>query len=131
VLERPEGDWRGSAVTGYVIHHGRVDVHGGDRFLDGTRSGAVWGTLWHGALENDEFRRAWLAEVASQAGRSDWAPRPDTSFGSLRTARLDLLADAVEEHLDTGALRALLERGAPAGLPFVAPGAPGLNETTL
>jgi adenosylcobyric acid synthase len=131
VLARPEGDWRGAAVTGYVIHHGRVEVHAGEPFLDGTRSDAVWGTLWHGALENDEFRRAWLAEVAAQAGRSDWAPRPGTSFGSLRTARLDLLADAVEEHLDTDALLAMVQMGAPAGLPFVAPGAPGVHETRL
>jgi len=131
VLERPHGDWRGAAVTGYVIHHGRVSVHGGEPFLDGTRSGAVWGTLWHGALENDDFRRGWLAEVAAQAGRRGWAPREDTSFGALRTARLDLLADAVEQHLDTDALLSLVEKGSPDGLPFVAPGAPGVHETTL
>jgi adenosylcobyric acid synthase len=131
VLERPRGDWRGAVVTGYVIHHGRVDVHGGEPFLDGTRRGAVWGTLWHGALENDDFRRAWLAEVAAQAVRCEWAPRDDTSFGALRTARLDLLADAVEEHLDTDALLSLVEQGSPDGLPFVAPGAPGVHETRL
>jgi adenosylcobyric acid synthase len=130
-LDRPHGQWHETPVHGYVIHHGRVQVHGGEPFLDGTRRGTVWGTLWHGALENDAFRRAWLAQVAAQAGRDDWAPRPDTSFTGLRTARLDLLADAVEEHLDTEALLRLVDRGAPDGLAFVAPGAPGVNTTRL
>jgi adenosylcobyric acid synthase len=130
-LDRPHGQWHETPVHGYVIHHGRVHVHGGEPFLDGARRGPVWGTLWHGALENDAFRRAWLAQVAAQAGRDDWAPRPDTSFTGLRTARLDLLADAVEEHLDTEALLRLVDRGAPDGLAFVAPGAPGVNTTRL
>jgi adenosylcobyric acid synthase len=130
-LGRPSGTWRGSPVTGYVIHHGRVEVHGGEEFPGGTCRDAVWGTLWHGALENDEFRRSWLTEVAAQAGRSGWSPRADTSFSGLRTARLDLLADAVEEHLDTDALLTLVEKGAPAHLPFVAPGAPGVEATRL
>jgi adenosylcobyric acid synthase len=130
-LRRPAGTWRNTAVTGYEIHHGGVVADDGEPFLGGVRSGPVWGTLWHGALENDAFRRAWLAEVAAQAGRADFVPAPDTSFAALRTARLDLLADAVEEHLDTDALLALVEYGTPAGLPFVAPGAPAVNETTL
>jgi adenosylcobyric acid synthase len=130
-LRRPVGTWRGTAVTGYEIHHGRVDVDGGDPFLEGCRSGAVWGTLWHGALEGDGFRRAWLSEVAAQARRSDFSPSPDTCFADLRTARLDLLADAVEQHLDTDALSRLIEHGVPADLPFVPPGAPRVDATTL
>jgi adenosylcobyric acid synthase len=124
-LGRPQGAWRGTAVTGYQIHHGGVRAHGGEPFLDGCRQGPVWGTLWHGALESDAFRRAWLAEVAAQAGRDDFTPAADTSFAGLRTARLDLLADAVEEHLDTEALLRLIEHGPPGDLPFVAPGAVG------
>ncbi|MDQ4085033.1 MAG: cobyric acid synthase [Actinomycetota bacterium] len=130
-LGRPSGTWRGAPVTGYVIHHGRVEVHGGDPFPGGCRRGPVWGTLWHGALENDEFRRAWLTEVADQAGRTDWSPPADTSFTGLRVARLDLLADAVEEHLDTAALLTLVEKGPPPHLPFVGPGAPGVEATRL
>ncbi len=55
-------------------------------------------------------------------------PVPDgtTSFAALRERRLDRLADAVEEHLDTAALLELIEHGPPAGLPFVPPGAPQL-----
>jgi adenosylcobyric acid synthase len=108
-----------------------VDVHGGEPFLDGCRSGVVWGSLWHGALEHDEFRRAWLGEVAAQSGRTGFSPRPGTCFAELRTARLDLLADAVEQHLDTDALLRLIEYGPTADLPFVPPGAPRADATTL
>ena len=67
-------------------------------------------------------RRALLSEVAAAVGR-DW--RPGTvAFEDVRQARLDALGDLVADHLDTGAVRALLAGGAPAGLPFVPPGAP-------
>ena len=42
----------------------------------------------------------------------------------VRQARLDALGDLVADHLDTDAVLTLLEGGAPAGLPFVPPGAP-------
>jgi adenosylcobyric acid synthase len=76
----------------------------------------VWGTSWHSALENDEFRRAFLAEVAALAGR-DFSPAPGTSFAAVREARLDLLADLVAAHLDTAALSRLIEDGPVPGLP--------------
>ncbi|GAB3160271.1 cobyric acid synthase [Amycolatopsis stemonae] len=123
VLARPSGSWRGHPVHAYEIHHGTVTA-AGESFLDGVRRGAVWGTMWHGAFENDAFRRAWLTEAAAQAGKQ-WTPAPDAPrFGDLRERMLDKLADAVEEHLDTAALLTLLELGAPADLPFVPPGAP-------
>ncbi|MCU1588198.1 MAG: cobQ [Frankiales bacterium] len=123
LLARPVGEWRGQVVsTAYEIHHGRVTVESGEPFLDGVRAAAVSGTLWHGALESDGFRRAYLAEVATATGR-DW--RPGTaSFESVRQARLDALGDLVADHLDTAAVCALIEGGAPEGLPFVPPGAP-------
>ncbi|GHG11801.1 MULTISPECIES: cobyric acid synthase [Amycolatopsis] len=125
VLARPTGTWRGHPVHAYEIHHGSVTTTSpGESFLDGQRAGAVWGTMWHGAFENDAFRRAWLTEAAAQAG-AGWAPAPDApGFGELREEMLDKLADAVDEHLDTAALRTLLEHGAPPDLPFVPPGAP-------
>jgi adenosylcobyric acid synthase len=130
-LRRPSGTWRGTDVAGYEIHHGEVSVDDGEPFPGGCRVGSMWGTLWHGALENDAFRRAWLREVAAQAGVDGFTPRPDTSFAVLRAARLDLLADALEEHADTEALLALVEQGAPADLRFVAPGAPVVDTTRL
>ena len=125
VLARPTGTWRGAPVEAYEIHHGSVTAEAPlESFLDGVRHGAVWGTMWHGAFENDEFRRAWLTEAAAQAGVG-WTPAPDSpGFGALREEMLDKLADAVDEHLDTAALRTLLELGAPKDLPFVPPGAP-------
>ncbi|MDX3353563.1 cobyric acid synthase [Streptomyces sp. ME01-24h] len=123
-LARPSGKAYGEPVEGYEIHHGVADVLGGDEpFLDGCRSGAVWGTHWHGSLESDGFRRGFLRRVAQAAGRR-FVPAPDTTFGALREEQLDRLGDLVEEHADTGALLRLIEQGPPAGLPFVPPGAP-------
>lgn len=123
-LARPVGEAYGERVEGYEIHHGVAEVGGGDEeFLDGCRSGAVWGTHWHGSLESDGFRRAFLRRVAAMAGRR-FVPAPDTAFGALREEQLDRLGDLIEEHADTAALLRLIEDGAPAGLPFVPPGAP-------
>ncbi|MFC9389900.1 cobyric acid synthase [Streptomyces venezuelae] len=122
-LARPVGEALGERVEGYEIHHGVADVRGGEPFLDGCRVGAVWGTHWHGSLESDGFRRAFLREVAAAAGRR-FVPAPDTSFGALREEQLDRLGDLIEEHADTDALLRLIEQGPPKGLPFVPPGAP-------
>jgi adenosylcobyric acid synthase len=130
-LARPVGQALGEPVEGYEIHHGVAEVLGGEAFisddsghsLDGCRVGSVWGTHWHGSLESDGFRRAFLREVAAAAGRR-FVPAPDTSFGTLREEQLDRLGDLIEEHTDTDALLRLIESGAPSGLPFIAPGAP-------
>ncbi|WP_328668361.1 cobyric acid synthase [Streptomyces sp. NBC_00328] len=130
-LARPVGEALGEHVEGYEIHHGVAEVTGGEAFfsdehghsLDGCRAGAVWGTHWHGSLESDGFRRAFLREVAAAAGRR-FVPAPDTSFAALREEQLDLLGDLIEEHADTDALWRLIESGAPQGLPFIPPGAP-------
>ncbi|MEU4671676.1 cobyric acid synthase [Amycolatopsis sp. NPDC023774] len=124
VLGRPTGQWRGHRVEAYEIHHGTASSADAESFLDGHRVGSVWGTTWHGAFENDGFRRAWLTEVAAQAG-VDWAPAEGApGFASLREGMLERLADAIEAEVDTEKLLELLENGAPAGLPFVPPGAP-------
>jgi len=130
-LTRPVGTALGEHVEGYEIHHGVAEVTGGDRFisddsghsLDGCRVGSVWGTHWHGSLESDGFRRAFLREVAAAAGRR-FVPAADTSFAALREEQLDLLGDLIEQHADTDALWRLIESGAPQGLPFIPPGAP-------
>ena len=118
ILGRPRGSALGAPVAGYEIHHGVAEVTdpAAEPFLDGCRRGPVWGTSWHGALENDEFRRAFLAEVAALAGR-DFTPAPGTSFAAVREARLDVLADLVAGHLDTAALSRLIEDGPVSGLP--------------
>ena len=102
-LGRPTGSWRAHPVEAYEIHHGVAQVHSDGRaepFLDGCRTGQVWGTMWHGAWENDGFRRAWLAEIARTVG-SPWRPADDTpAYAARREAMLETLADAVEQHLD-------------------------------
>jgi adenosylcobyric acid synthase len=120
VLGRPRGSALGAPVTGYEIHHGVAEITDPaiEPFLGGCRRGALWGTSWHGALENDEFRRAFLAEVAALAGR-DFRPAPDTSFAAVREARLDLLGDLVAGHLDMDALSQLIENGPVPGLPVL------------
>jgi adenosylcobyric acid synthase len=120
VLGRPQGQALGAPVAGYEIHHGIAEITdpAAEPFLDGCRRGAVWGTSWHGALENNEFRRAFLTEVAALAGR-DFTPAPDTDFAAVREARLDTLGDLVAGHLDTAALAALIEGGPVPGRPSV------------
>ncbi|MFE1596906.1 cobyric acid synthase [Nocardia sp. NPDC058705] len=112
-------------VHGYEIHHGRV-THTADLpwlTIDGAPEGsareAIWGTHVHGLLESDEFRRAWLTEVATRAGRPGFTVAPDTSVATTRSAQLDLLADLVEQHLDLAALDQLIRDGAPADLPVI------------
>lgn len=123
VLGRPRGTAFGQPVKAYEIHHGVVSVDGGEPFLDGCAAGAVRGTTWHGTFENDGFRRSFLRDVAAAAGRR-FVPADDVSFAAVRERRLDVLGDLVADHLDTPALLALLDGGAPAELPFIPPGAP-------
>jgi len=122
ILGRPRGSALGAPVAGYEIHHGVAEITdpAAEPFLDGCRRGAVWGTSWHGALENDEFRRAFLTEVAAQAGR-DFTPAPGTGFAAIREARLDVLAGLVSRHLDTAALSHLIGNGPVPGLPAIVP----------
>ncbi|MBM6404187.1 cobyric acid synthase [Phycicoccus sp. CSK15P-2] len=112
VLARPSATWGGVPVEGYEIHHGVVGDDGS--FPGGMRAGAVWGTIWHGTLEGDAFRRAWLAEVAAASGSRWVADASAPGFGARREAMVDALADAVEEHLDLDAITSLAsERVAP------------------
>lgn len=126
ILGRPLGSYGEHPVTtAYEIHHGVVQVEGGEPVFapgEGCRVGSVTGTVWHGALESDDVRRAYLSEVAQAAGRS-WVPGT-TSFEAIRQRRLDALGDLVADHLDTEAVLRLLEQGPPSNLPFVPPGAP-------
>ncbi len=120
VLALPAGQALGQPVSGYEIHHGQLDCGAGEPFLAGRHAGSVWGTMWHGSLESDGFRGAFLSAVAELAGREFTPGR--VSFAQARERRLDLLADLAEEHLDLDALLELAHSG-PAELPLLEPGA--------
>jgi adenosylcobyric acid synthase len=106
----------GVPVSGYEIHHGEVTLGAGlDAFPGGARAGRVLGTLWHGTLEGDEFRASILSLVGDREPSS-------VRFAEAREARLDLLGDLVEDHLDVDALVALVREGTPADLPVLPPG---------
>ncbi|WP_375500711.1 cobyric acid synthase [uncultured Jatrophihabitans sp.] len=117
-LGRPTGRAYGTRVdTAYEIHHGVAEqVAGGEPFLDGCRAGAVWGTSWHGALDSDDFRRAFLADIAAVAGR-DFTAAIDTDVTALKNQQLDRLGDAVADGLDSAALDRLITGGPTPGLP--------------
>ncbi len=67
--------------------------------------------MWHGSLESDALRTALLDLAAGARGRS--FPGSEASFGRSREARLDLLGDLVERHLDVDALLDLARHGPP------------------
>jgi len=113
-LARPAGRWAGEDVIGYEIHHGTASLVAGEvaeQFLDGYRRGPVWGTMWHGAFENDGFRRAWLTTVTAAGRRPFHAAPGATGFGDRREAMIDRLADAVAENLETAMLLDLVAAG--------------------
>ena len=119
-------------LTGYEIHHGRLtrcaeagwfDLNTGpadepDSEPQGIMRGAVFGTHWHGLLDNDDFRRAWLTRVADAAGRTGFVVA-DTNVAARRDAQLDLIAELLASHLDVEAVLALLD-GPPPRRPHVA-----------
>jgi adenosylcobyric acid synthase len=110
VLARPSRTLAdGVVVDGYEIHHGVLSRDGGEPFFadEGCRVDAVAGTVWHGLLENDSFRREYLGYVARVSGRA-FTGAPDVCFEALRDAQLDLLADLITEHVDRDQLLGLL-----------------------
>jgi adenosylcobyric acid synthase len=113
-------------ARGFEIRHGRVSRLGGQELIatldgaDGCIQGSVAGTSWHGVMEGDEFRRAFLFWVAEERGRR-FVPG-SRSFAAVREARLDALGDLIERHVDAEALLGLISKGAPAGLPVCPPG---------
>ncbi|MDO4610891.1 cobyric acid synthase [Corynebacterium sp.] len=101
ILERhPDGS--------YEVHNGRVVRQGEPTWPhgEGAVRGSVAGTHRHGLLEDDVTRRRYIADVAAVAGLDGFRVSPDTSFAAERLRQLDLIADAIEEHLAGPALAA-------------------------
>ena len=109
--------WR-QPLTGYEIHHGRLSrcaekrwfgsQAGQDSEPQGIARGAVFGTHWHGLLDNDDFRRGGLTHVADAAGRHGFVVG-DTHVAARRDAQLDLIADLLAAHLDVDGVLGLLD----------------------
>ena len=101
-------------LPGYEIHHGRVSRSAEDDWLGvGLRRAEVYGTHWHGLLDNDDVRRRWLAETAAAAGRHGFTVAEDVDVSARRDAQLDLMADLLAAHADIDAVLGLLEAGPP------------------
>jgi adenosylcobyric acid synthase len=112
-LELWDGSGRNS-LRGYEIHHGQLARSAEADWLGvGIRRDAVFGTHWHGLLDNDDVRRQWLSEAAQAAARRGFVVADDVDVTARRDAQLDLMADLLAAHLDVDAVMELLERGAP------------------
>ena len=101
-------------LRGYEIHHGQVARCAEDDWLGvGVRRAAIYGTHWHGLLDNDDFRRRWLTDTAAAAGRRGFAVADDVDVSARRDAQLDLMADLIAAHADIDAILGLLGTGPP------------------
>ena len=111
VLAQRRGEACGADVWGCQIHHARVQpapVSSDEPWLwldgepEGWCSRRVMGTTLHGIFENDDFRNAFLAQMAAERD-SPYTPEPG-SFADRREAQFDRVADAIEAHVDVRAL---------------------------
>jgi adenosylcobyric acid synthase len=101
-------------LIGYEIHHGQVVRSTEADWLGvGHRRGAVFGTHWHGLLDNNDVRRRWLRDAATAAGRTGFVVAPDTDVPGRRDAQLDVMADLLAAHCDIEAILGLLDTGPP------------------
>jgi len=90
-------------VTGYEIHHGDSDIDASlFPFAQCSQDKQVWGTYVHGLFEQGEFRQAWLHAIGCE--KSDAINQEQRTLASL-----DMLADALETHLQADLLRPLLQ----------------------
>ena len=122
--------WR-TPLCVYEIHHGQVlrcdeqtwfDVDGAPQ---GYVRDGVFGTHWHGLMDNDGFRREWLTRAAGLAGVDGFQVAADVNVADSRDGQLDLMADLLEANLDIDAVLALLD-GPPAVAPVITSAVGGL-----
>jgi adenosylcobyric acid synthase len=103
-----------SPLSGYEIHHGQVVRSTEADWLGvGLRRGSVFGTHWHGLLDNDDLRRAWLSEAAAAAARSGFVVADDVNVSESRDQQINVMAELLAAHVDVDAVMDLLANGAP------------------
>ncbi|MHB1986922.1 MAG: cobyric acid synthase [Acidimicrobiales bacterium] len=110
-----------SPITGYEIHQGepRVlpdapvtslieldDAFGKSDEGCVTPGSRIIGTSLHGLFESDEFRTAFLKEIAVRRA-SHWRPS-GLRLADQREAQINRMADAIEEHLDVNLILSLI-----------------------
>ena len=109
-----EGFWRclaGQPVRGYEIHMGVSDFHGGETFArigetaEGRVVGNVAGSYLHGFFDEDPLRSA---VVNALCKKRNVIPAPPRSFREEQEHQYDLVADALQEHLDMDAIRRII-----------------------
>ncbi|MBO0677117.1 cobyric acid synthase [Mycolicibacterium sp. S2-37] len=109
-------------LHGYEIHHGQVVRCRDDDWAGvGVRRGNVFGTHWHGLMDNNALRRGWLTEAAAAAGRDGFVVADDVDVPARRDGQLDVMADLLDAHLDVDALLGLAA-GGPVRRPVIATG---------
>ncbi|AZA09025.1 cobyric acid synthase [Corynebacterium pseudopelargi] len=86
----------------YEVHFGQVVRNNELPWIgdEGARKATSFGTHRHGQMEDDAFRRNFLAEIAAANGKTEFVLSQDTSFAKERERQLDLLADVIERRLD-------------------------------
>ena len=101
-----------TGLHGYEIHHGQLARSTEDDWFGvGIRRETVYGTHWHGLLDNNDFRRRWLMEAA--ANKPGFVVADEIDVAVRRDGQLDLMADLLTAHLDVDAVLALLDDGPP------------------
>jgi len=102
-----------TGLHGYEIHHGQLARTAEDDWFGvGIRREKVYGTHWHGLLDNNDFRRRWLTEAAAR--RPGFVVAADIDVAARRDAQVDVMADLLTAHLDIDAVLALLDEPPPA-----------------
>jgi adenosylcobyric acid synthase len=110
----------GEVLAGYQVRMGRtvansqtqpfLEVMSDKSLEDGIsfHGGRIFGTYLHGLFDHSPFRRWWVNRLRAAKG---WSGLPQTQGLSL-DARLDRLADFVEQHMSMPLVDRLLDEGA-------------------
>ena len=103
-----------SPLSGYEIHHGqrRPQRRATTGSVSASARGAVFGTHWHGLLDNNDVRRDWLTRRGRGPATGSSSP-PTSTCPRRRDAQLDLMADLLAAHTDIAAILGLLDTGPP------------------
>ena len=95
----------------YEVHHGQVVRSTEQPWIgsEGCQRQALFGTHRHGQLENDQFRKDFLNQVAAWCGKTTFVVDPQVSFAAERMRQLDLIADVIESCWDLDQLLAEIQ----------------------